>query len=115
MRSIIIGIFAISLAITTAAAQDDGDDASFDDALKDFGYAGGAAWQCASDDGKGEIVESAFTVFNRLSQLFGTDRAFFFSAAFGAGTVDEIEAGDCAQYATDFAEGLMQGQAGASQ
>jgi hypothetical protein len=31
-----------------------------------------------------------------FSQLFGTDRAFFFSAAFGAGTVDEIAAEDCA-------------------
>lgn len=110
MRSFSIGLLALCLAVTPAAAQDEGDDQSFDDALKDFGYAGGAAWQCAEDEGKGEIVESAMTVYNQVGQLFGTDRAFFFSAAFGAGTVDEIEAGDCAKHAADFSEGLKRGE-----
>ena len=103
-------LFALALAATPAAAQDGGEEDAFDDALKDYGYAGGAAWQCAEDADKGEIVESAIHVYNRLSQLFGTDRAFFFSAAFGAGTVDGIESGDCPRYAAEFAEGLQKGE-----
>ncbi len=114
MTSFRIGLLALCLAVTPAIAQDD-DDQSFDDALKEFGYAGGAAWQCAEDEDKGEIVESAMTVYNRVAQLFGTDRAFFFSAAFGAGTVDEIEAGECARYTADFSEGLKQGQSEGAQ
>ncbi|MEO1275657.1 MAG: hypothetical protein AAFV96_09765 [Pseudomonadota bacterium] len=104
-------LLALALAATPAAAQDGrGDGAAFDDALKEFGYAGGAAWQCAADAGKGEIVESAMHIYNRLAQLFGTDRAFFFSAAFGAGSVDEIGTADCDRYAAEFAEGLRQGK-----
>jgi hypothetical protein len=100
----------LALAASPAAAQDEGaEDAAFDDALQDFGYAGGAAWQCAEDAGKGEIVENAMHVYNRLAQLFGTDQAFFFSAAFGAGTVDEIDTGDCDRFASEFAEGVAQG------
>lgn len=101
---------ALALAVTPAAAQDEGaEDTAFDDALKDYGYAGGAAWQCAEGAAKGEVVENAMQVYNRLAQLFGTDRAFFFSAAFGAGTVDQIDTANCEQYAADFAAGLERG------
>ena len=106
-----ICLIAMVLAATPAIAQDDGDaDAPFDDALRDFGYSGGAAWQCAEGADKGALVEDAMHVYNRLMQLFGSDRAFFFSAAFGAGAVDDIDRGDCERYATEFAEGLTQGQ-----
>jgi len=102
----------LALAASSAAAQDEGaEEAAFDDALQDFGYAGGAAWQCAEDTDKGELVDSAMHVYNRLAQLFGTDQAFFFSAAFGAGTVDEIDTADCGRFASEFKEGLMQGEA----
>jgi len=101
-------LLALALVATPVAAQDASEETAFDDALKEFGYAGGAAWQCAEDAGKGEIVENAMHVYNRLGQLFGTDRAFFFSAAFGAGSVDEFPTEDCAGYAAEFAEGLAQ-------
>lgn len=104
------GSLLVAAALCTAPAlAQEGDEEAFDLALKEFGYAGGAAWQCAADDGKPALLDQSLQVYTRLTQLFGTDRAFFFSAAFGAGTVDDIAAEDCNGYATAFAEGLSEG------
>ncbi len=110
MRMTASCLVAVMLALAPAHAQDDGDDdAAFDDALKTYGYTGGAAWQCAEEGAKNAVIADAMRVFNGLAQLFGTDRAFFFSAAFGAGTVDQIDTASCEQYAADFAAGLEPG------
>jgi uncharacterized protein YdeI (BOF family) len=101
-------LFAAALCATPALAQE-GDEEAFDLALKEFGYAGGAAWQCATEDEKSALLDQSLRVYTRLTQLFGTDRAFFFSAAFGAGAVDDIASEDCAGYAAAFAEGLSEG------
>lgn len=100
-----------ALSAAPALAQDDAEDTAFDEALKSFGYAGGAALQCADDAGKAALSEDALRVFNSLAQLFGTDRAFFFAASFGAGTVDEIDMAACADYTAEFAEALRAGRA----
>lgn len=110
MRSFSIGLLALALAATPALAQDSGgDDETFDDALKNYGYAGGAAWQCAPEAGREAIVTDAMRVYTGVARLFGTDRAFFFSAAFGAGTVDDIDTASCEQFTADFAAGLERG------
>lgn len=108
MKSLMTGLcFAALVAALPASAQDNGtDDDAFDDALKNYGYAAGAAVQCADEAEKPALVEDVRHVFTRLVQLFGTDSAFFFSAAFGAGTVDVIEPGACESYTAAFTEGL---------
>jgi hypothetical protein len=85
------------------------DDEAFDDALKSYGYSGGAAWQCGEEDVRETLAAEATTVFNRLTQLFGTDRAFLFAASFGAGSVDEIDAARCGDFAAGFAGGMSPG------
>jgi hypothetical protein len=110
MRSFSIGLLAFVLAATPALAQDGGDeDGAFDEALKNYGYAGGAAWQCAPETGKDAVIADAMRVYNGVARLFGTDRAFFFSAAFGAGTVDDIDTASCERFSADFAAGLERG------
>lgn len=107
MKRVLTAFFlATALVAVPAYAQEDGEDAAFDDALKNFGYAAGAAVQCAGEGDKAGLADDALGVFNRLVQLFGTDQAFFFSAAFGAGTVDAIDEGACETYTATFAEGL---------
>ena len=96
----------VSILCSHATAQDGDGDAAFDTSLKQFGYNGGAAWQCAEEQDKNALADDARRVFNRVAQLFGTDRAFFFSAAFDAGTTADIASGDCAAHEDAFAEGL---------
>lgn len=108
-RTARMGALAVLLACTPALAQKTDDEAAFDDALGQFGYAGGAAWQCSEEGARDAVLGQVTEVFHRLTQLFGTDRAFTFAAAFGAGTVDTIDAEACDGYVTGFADGLNAG------
>lgn len=90
-------------------AAEDAQDEAFTQAVKDFGYAGGAAWQCSEEASRGKIENQALTSFNGLTQLFGSDEAFFFSAAFGAGTSAPIDKKDCDSFLKHFSDGLKKG------
>ena len=102
-----------ALAVATPAAADDAaDDArdeAFTQAVKDFGYAGGAAWQRGDEATKLKIERQALASFNGLSQLFGTDEAFFFSTAFGAGTMDQIDKANCPAFLKHFEDSAKEG------
>jgi hypothetical protein len=103
------GALLALLTCNPVLAQETEDEAAFDDALSRFGYAGGAEWQCSAEEGQRSVVAQVSDVFHRLTQLFGTDRAFTFAAAFGAGTVDAVDTTDCESYITGFADGLKAG------
>lgn len=103
------GVLVALVTCSPVLAQEIDDEAAFDDALSQFGHAGGAAWQCSDEAGQSTILGQVSDVFHRLTQLFGTERAFTFAAAFGAGTVDTIEAADCDGYIVGFADGLEAG------
>lgn len=92
---------------TPSIAEDQGDE-QFTDALSDFGYAGGAAWQCAEGDAKSAIERQAMTAYNGLVRLFGSDEAFFFASAFGGGTTDGIDKSKCSEFADHFKTGMSQ-------
>lgn len=106
-------VLAATLAFAPAAyadeAKEDAQDEAFSQAVKDFGYAGGAAWQCGDEAARGKIEQQAMTSFNGLAQLFGTDEAFFFSAAFGAGTSAPIDKSECGSFVKHFEDGLKKG------
>lgn len=108
-RLLLLAAASIMAASVVAAQAPDDEDAAFDDALKSYGYSGGLAWQCAEEADRKAHIDNVMLVFNRLSQLFGTDRAFFFSASFGAGTVDAFDRATCARHVADFAQGLNPG------
>ncbi|MFP1632761.1 hypothetical protein ACLB6G_13585 [Zhengella sp. ZM62] len=78
----------------------------FTEAVKDFGYAGGVAWQCAEPEIQTEIERQSMISYHGLVRLFGTDEAFLFAAAFGAGTADQIDKAECEAFETRFREGL---------
>ncbi|MFN6351307.1 MAG: hypothetical protein ACK40D_00315 [Cyanobacteriota bacterium] len=52
---------------------------TFDEKLRQFGYWSGVALMCVQ----------------RITQLFGSDRAFFFAAAFGYGTSIQVDPARC--------------------
>lgn len=103
----------VSLAVmeVSAFAQDATDpveeeDDGFSDLVRDFGYAGGAAWQCAEEEARPDIERQSMVSFHGLVRLFGSDEAFFFATAFGAGTSAQIARGECEAFETQFREGL---------
>jgi hypothetical protein len=49
-----------------------------------------------------EVERKVLETFNRIGQLFGTDRAFFYAAAFGRGTSVKIEAAKCPEFLDKF-------------
>ena len=107
-----MALAAALLFATPAIADDAADDAldeAFTQAVKDFGYAGGAAWQCGDDATKLKIERQALASFSGLSRLFGTDEAFFFSTAFGAGTMDQIDKANCPAFLQHFEDSAKEG------
>lgn len=57
-------VFAGALALAAPVFAEESADEQFSEALSDFGYAGGAAWQCAEGAEKNEIERSAMTAYN---------------------------------------------------
>lgn len=97
---------AVSLTVPAAAEEQVQDDEQFTEAVRDFGYAGGAAWQCAEGDARTDIERQSMVSYHGLVRLFGSDEAFFFASAFGAGTSSPVEKAECDAFTTQFREGL---------
>lgn len=99
---------SLSAAVLPALAEETDQDEQFSEAVSDFGYAAGAAWQCAEGAARTDIERQAMTAYNGLIRLFGSDEAFFFASAFGGGTTDSIDKSKCAEFADHFKAGLKQ-------
>lgn len=99
-------VLAGAMALAAPAFAEEAADEQFSEALSDFGYAGGAAWQCAEGAAKSDIERSAMTAYNGIVRLFGSDEAFFFASAFGGGTTDSIDKAKCAEFAGHFKAGM---------
>ena len=66
-----------------------------DATLRKFGYVSGQAFQCHTKDEQVKLERTALKVGTNILRLFGSDRAFFFAAAFGAGASATMDAGKC--------------------
>lgn len=88
-----------SQAAAPAAADDE---EMFDDKLREFGYWSGAAYGCVPDAKQAEVERRVLDTFNSIGRLFGTDRAFFYAAAFGYGTTIKVEAAKCPEFLAKF-------------
>jgi hypothetical protein len=84
----------------TSAAADEGK--MFDEKLREFGYWSGAAFGCVAEDRKAEVERRILDTYHSIARLFGTDRAFFYAAAFGRGTTIEIESAECPEFLRKF-------------
>lgn len=86
------------------------EDQAFDDAVRQFGYAGGAAWQCSAEVQRSTIERQALQAYNGLTRLFGSDQAFFFATSFGAGTIDALKQDDCTKHIETFTREMNKAQ-----
>ena len=80
----------------SAAAPAD-DEERLDDALKRFGYLAGVARGCVVDQQQAALEREVLDLNGSITRLFGVDRAFLFSSAFGYGTSLEVSADECVE------------------
>ena len=86
---------------SSAAAAVDEDEA-FDDQLREFGYWSGAAFGCVEPAKQADVERQVMDTFHNIGRLFGTDRAFFYAAAFGNGTTVTVEPARCPEFLDKF-------------
>jgi hypothetical protein len=107
MRVRLLALAVATLLPVLAAAQPNAasaedEDLKFEESIRSFGFASGAAWQCLPEAERTAHDREVLRAYTGLVQLFGSDRAFFYAAAFGAGTGMSIDKAKCSSYITDF-------------
>ncbi len=108
MRKILILMMVLwGMGVSSAIAQPTDEEEKFDDAIQQFGYVSGAALQCATSNQSPTIERDALRAFTGITRLFGSDRAFFYAAAYGAGATGSIDRSKCAQYLRQFQESMQ--------
>jgi len=94
--------------LATEAAKDKvakSADAGFDRSIMEFGELAGAAYACLADDADLKRHEArVFDAYSKLIQLFGTERAFKFSASYGYGTAEQNDEKQCAAIVDRFTD-----------
>lgn len=86
-----------ALARTSEAPAAEDEEDLFDERLREFGYWSGAALGCVAEARRTEFERRALETYSRIARLFGTDRAFFYAAAFGHGMAIEVDNSRCAE------------------
>lgn len=89
-------------AQTTAASAADQEDLRFEESIRNLGFVSGAAYQCLPESERPAHDRAVLDAFSGLVRLFGSDRAFFYAAAFGAGTSMSLDRTQCARHIEDF-------------
>lgn len=95
------GVLALCLLMPAAAWAGRGGQAPVDDeekmdtALRKFGYVAGQAFQCHTKEEQDKLERVALTSATNILRLFGSDRAFYFAAAFGSGVAESIDPKNC--------------------
>ena len=97
-----------------AAAQPKPDPAEeeelrFEESIRNFGFLSGQAYQCLPEAERTAHDREVMKAFSGLVRLFGSDRAFFYAAAFGAGTGAGIDKAKCGKYIEDFRAAMKAG------
>jgi hypothetical protein len=78
------------------------EDLRFEESIRNFGFVSGAAYQCLPEAQRTAHDREVLTAFSGLVRLFGSDRAFFYAAAFGASTSMSLDKAKCSSYIEDF-------------
>jgi hypothetical protein len=87
---------------TPAQADTESADVAFNQSLTDFGVLAGRVNGCVEANALAAHEERVFNMFSRIVQLYGTDRAFRFSAAYGHGATLEVEEDKCPEVIATF-------------
>jgi hypothetical protein len=117
MRVRLIALAIAALLPVLAAAQAtpapaEEEDVRFDESVRNFGFVSGAAYQCLPEAERAAHDREVLKAYSGLVRLFGTDRAFFYAAAFGAGTSMSIDKAKCPGYIQDFRSAMKSGSRG---
>ena len=97
-------------APASSSAEDE--DLRFEESIRNFGFLSGAAYQCLPEADRTAHDREVLKAYSGLVRLFGSDRAFFYAAAFGAGTSMSIDKAKCAGYIEDFRAAMKSGTRG---
>ena len=100
----------LSMGASSAIAQSVDEEEQLDEAIQQFGYLSGVAFQCASGqqaDAK-SIEKEVMKAFTGITRLFGSDRAFYYAAAYGVGATSTIDRSKCAEETRRFQELMKQ-------
>lgn len=96
------------LLASTAMAKDGDED--FEKAVRNFGYISGLAYQCSPDAQKLAMERDVLKAYTGLVTLFGSDQAFFYAAAFGAGSTAAYDKKKCKEYTDEFKDKMHRGK-----
>jgi hypothetical protein len=80
---------------SAAALTADQEQERLDAALRKFGHVSGQAFQCHGEQQQAKVERAALDVATNILRLFGSDRAFFYAAAFGAGASEQMDRQAC--------------------
>jgi len=79
----------------TAANAEIQAEEKIDEGFKKFGYLTGLALGCVDKAQSTQLEREAMDVNAKITRLFGIDRAFLFTAAFGYGSSVELNIEEC--------------------
>jgi hypothetical protein len=111
-RMLVIGLVSCLLTGAGAAqqpapAQPADEEEQMDDALRKMGYVSGQACQCQTQPAdKTKVERQSLDIANGILRLFGSDRAFSYAAAFGAGITGDLGQKKCAEVLQEY-EGMI--------
>jgi hypothetical protein len=100
-------LLALCCVPMLAMAAEEDEDIRFEESLRGFGFTSGAAYQCASERGPRQRPNPALKAYSGLIRLFGSDQAFLYAAAFGAGSTMQIDRAKCAEYTASFNKSMQ--------
>lgn len=88
------------------------EDVKFEESIRNFGFVSGLAYQCLPEADRTAHEREVMKAYSGLVRLFGSDRAFFYAAAFGAGTSTSVDKAKCAGHIADFRSAMQAGSRG---
>lgn len=91
-----------SLANAWQSDQVMDEEEQMDKALRRFGYTSGQVFQCQPKEQQTKHERTALDIATNVLRLFGSDRAFYFAAAFGAGATEKMDDKSCAEASRQF-------------
>jgi hypothetical protein len=94
----------------TSSAEDE--DVRFEESIRNFGFVAGEAYQCLPEAERTAHDREVLKGYTGIARLFGTDRAFFFAAAYGAGATPGIDKAKCPSYIEDYRAAMKSGSRG---
>ena len=80
---------------STATLPAGQEEEQMDMAMRKFGYVSGQALQCHPKEQQVTLERTVLDIAKSVLRLYGSDRAFYYAAAFGAGASEKMDQKQC--------------------